>query len=193
MTTEQFESLGISKELAQKAAEQSQEELKGYVPKHKFDEVSAENKTLKEAAKENETALEELKKNTGDAEALKAQIQQMQDAQKESETRHQEELKDIRLTNAIKLSIAGKVHDEDLVSGLFDKGKLILSENGKVTGLDEQLKSLQETKKFLFKEEEPQPKPGFIKIGATPPQNQNSGEQHVTLKDAIASHYQQAK
>ncbi|MGI6302244.1 MAG: phage scaffolding protein [Verrucomicrobiota bacterium] len=57
------------------------------------------------------------------------------------------------LTNAIKLAIAGKVHDEGLVTSLFDKSKLILSEDGKIAGLDEQLKNLNDTKKFLFKEE----------------------------------------
>ena len=37
------------------------------------------------------------------------------------------------------------------MAGLFDKTKLILSADGKVTGLDEQVKALQEGKAFLFK------------------------------------------
>ena len=64
MTQEQFEELGISKELAGKAAEKSATELKDYVPKHRFDEVNEENKTLKASAKESEKALEELNKNS---------------------------------------------------------------------------------------------------------------------------------
>ena len=38
-----------------------------------------------------------------------------------------------------------------------DRKKLILGDDGKVTGLDEQIKSLKESKPFLFKQEE-QPK-----------------------------------
>jgi len=52
----------------------------------------------------------------------------------------------------------------DLVAGLVDKSKLILSEDGKVTGIEEQLKTLKETKSFLFKQEIKQPQ---IK-GSTP-------------------------
>ena len=60
----------------------------------------------------------------------------------------------MQLTNAIKLSIGAVAQDSDLVAGLIDKTKLILNDDGKVTGLDEQLKSLKETKAFLFKQEE---------------------------------------
>ena len=64
MNKEAFLSLGISEELADKAAKESAKELEGYVPKHQFEEVEAENKSLKETAKENEKSLENLKTAT---------------------------------------------------------------------------------------------------------------------------------
>ncbi|MGU9008454.1 phage scaffolding protein, partial [Clostridium perfringens] len=67
---------------------------------------------------------------------------------------YQAELKDLKLTNAIKLTIADSAQDVDLVSSLIDKSKLILADDGKVTGLDEQVTSLKENKSFLFKAEE---------------------------------------
>ena len=39
MKKEEFVALGISEELAKKAADASAEELKGFVPKTRFDEV----------------------------------------------------------------------------------------------------------------------------------------------------------
>ncbi|MFD3274567.1 phage scaffolding protein, partial [Paenibacillus dendritiformis] len=55
--------------------------------------------------------------------------------------------------NAIKSALSGKVHDEGLVAGLFDREKLVI-DGDKVVGLEEQLKGLQETRSFLFKPEE---------------------------------------
>ncbi len=188
MTKEQFEAIGISKEMAEKAAEQSAEELKEYVPKHRFDEVNTENKNLKAAAKENEQALEELKENAGDSEGLKKQIQKMQDDAKEMEEKHKEEIRDMQINNAIKLSLTGKAQDAEIVAGLIDKTKLILGDDGKITGLDEQVKALKENKSFLFVEEkegkEQPPVGGFTKIGAQPPAPE-SGERHVSLADGV--------
>ncbi len=156
MTKEQFLALGLTEEQATKAAEESAKELKTYIPKHRFDEVNEENKTLKGTVEDNKKALDELKKSTGDAEALKKQIETLQNDNKAKDEQYQKDLKDLKLTNAIKLAVAGKAHDEDLVAGLIDKSKLILGDDGKITGLDEQLKGLQESKKFLFKEEQQQ-------------------------------------
>ena len=62
-------------------------------------------------------------------------------------------MKELRLTNAIKLAVAGKVHDEDMAAALFDRSKLVLADDGKVAGLEDQLKAIKESKGFLFKTE----------------------------------------
>jgi len=79
------------------------------------------------------------------------------------------------LNSAIKLSLAGKVHDEDIVANLIKKDNLVLNEDGKVIGLDEQIASLKESKAFLFKTEggDQQQQPGF-KVGNLPPDNQQA-------------------
>jgi len=188
MTKEQFIALGLTEDQATKAAEQSANELKTYIPKHRFDEVNEENKTLKGTVKENEKALEDLKKSTGDAATLTKQIEDLQKDNKAKDEQYQKDLKELKLTNAIKLAIAGKAQDEDLVAGLFDKTKLILGDDGKITGLDEQLKTLQENKKFLFKEEAPaDPKPKVttgIKTGQDPT---GGTDQPKSFKDAVQS------
>ncbi|MCM1467864.1 MAG: phage scaffolding protein, partial [Alistipes sp.] len=165
MTEEQFKQLGIPEEQAKKAAAESAKELEGYVPKHRYDELTEENKTLKTAVEESKTTLEDLKKTAGNSEELKAQIERLQTEAKEKEAEFNEKLKETRMTNAIKLAVNGIAQDSDLVAGLIDRGKLILSDDGKITGLEEQVKSLRETKGFLFKEENKETKPGFQKIG----------------------------
>ncbi len=192
MTKEQFIALGLTEDQATKAAAASAEELKTYIPKHRFDEVNEENKTLKATVKENATQLETLKTTAGATEDLKKQIETLQADNKKKDEEHQTKLKDLTLTNAIKLALAGKVHDEALASTLVDKTKLVI-DGEKIVGLDEQVKSLKETKAFLFKEDKPDTTKTGFKVGADGKQVPAGDGKPVSLRDAIASRLSQTQ
>lgn len=200
MNKEQFVAIGLTEDMATKAAEASQTELKGFIPKTRFDEVNDAKKKAEDGLKERDTQIETLKKTSGDSETLKTQIEELQKANKAADEKYQADLKETRLSSAIKLALTGKVHDDDLVAGLFDKTKLILGDDGKVTGLDEQLSSIKESKAFLFKPEDNQNQnqnqnqgAGF-RVGANNNQNQNNSEgQEGGLKSALSAHFQQSK
>ena len=49
------------------------------------------------------------------------------------------------------MNFESAVQDLDMVVGLIDKEKVTIDKDGKITGLDEQLKDLQKNKAFLFK------------------------------------------
>ena len=114
----------------------------------------------------------------------------MQADNKKKDEEYQTQLKELQISNAIKLAIADKAQDAELVAGLFDKSKLILGDDGKITGLEDQLKNLQESKSFLFKQEQTkqETQPGF-KVGAdgTSP---NPPSQQISMKDAITARIQ---
>lgn len=192
MNKQQFLDLGLTEEQATKAEAESKKELEGYVEKSKFDTVNQSNKDLEKTVKERDKQLEDLKKSSGDNEALKSQIETLQADNKAVKEKYEADLKELQISNAIKLAIADKAQDADLVAGLFDKTKLILGEDGKVTGLDEQLKTLQESKTFLFKPvENPDTKPqnGF-KFGNPNPNPTLEQGQRASMKDAIAARLQ---
>lgn len=192
MKKEEFIALGLDEKLAEKAAEESKKELSGYIPKSRFDEVNEAKKQLESTNAEYEKQLESLKSATGDSEELKKQIAQLQEQNKEKETEYKEKIKDLQITNAIKAAVMGSVHDEELVAGLFDKTKLILGEDGKVSGLEEQVKQLKESKGFLFKEPEKRTEPTkepFVKIGANAPETSNDNGK-VSMKQAIQAKIQ---
>lgn len=128
------------------------------IPKERFDEVNKAKKTLEDQVKNHETQLKDLQDKANGNEELQKTITDLQQANETAKTEYEQQLKDERMSVALKLSLHSKVHDVDLVAGLIDKTTIELSEDGKVTkGLDEQLKSLQESKSFLFVPEKQQP------------------------------------
>lgn len=197
MKKEEFVALGISEELAEKASAASAEELKEFVPRTRLNEVIQERNQLREFKKDAETQIEDLKKSAGDNEALTKQISDLQEAQRQKAAEYDSQIKALKLTNAIRAGITD-AQDADLVAGLVDQKKLILGDDGSVTGLEEQLKALRESKPFLFKEKDQDGKGGAGKggagfsVGATKGGNAGGGvggdgDKQLSMRDAIAA------
>ncbi|KOP78650.1 hypothetical protein AMS59_12580 [Lysinibacillus sp. FJAT-14745] len=128
------------------------------IPKERFDEVNKAKKTLEDQVKNHETQLKDLQDKAKGNDELQSEISRLQEAQKEAKTQYEQQIKDERLSSALKLALAGKVHDTDLGSGLIDRKTIELSEDGNITkGLEEQLKTLQDSKSFLFMPEKEKP------------------------------------
>ncbi len=169
-------------------AELKTEFPKNAVPKDTYNTLAETKKKLDADLKERDTQLEGLKKDAGASEELTKQIEQLQADNKAAAEKHAADLKDLTLTSAIKLALAGKVHDEGLVAGLVDKEKLVI-DGDKVVGLEDQLKSLQEEKAFLFKTEDDgdnKNKTGF-KIGADGKKKPDPDQRPTSLREAVAA------
>ncbi|MDF2722109.1 MAG: hypothetical protein K0Q59_1784 [Paenibacillus sp.] len=124
---------------------------KGWVPEHRFKEVNEAKKTAEDTLKDRDKQLEELKKSAGETPALKEQIEKLQTENKAAKEKYEADAKELKLSTAVKLALAGKVHDPDIVAGLLDKNKIELDDTGAVKGgLDDQIKALQTSKAFLF-------------------------------------------
>ncbi|MEG0260581.1 MAG: phage scaffolding protein [Lysinibacillus sp.] len=170
MKKEDLIALGLSEEQADKI-------IAGFgtmVPKSRLDDKIQENKDLTTQLADRDTQLTELKKV--DAAGLQTKITELQQQNETDKVEYEAKIKDTKLKSALKLALAGKVHDAELVAGLVDKATVELDEDGNVTkGLDEQIKTLRESKAFLFTPEtegKPLPKgtkPGEGKPGDEPP------------------------
>ncbi len=160
MKKEEFIALGIGEELAAKAEAVSLKELEGYVTKTDYDAEVEARKQLKTSLEDRDKQLKELKESGGDAEELKKKIGELQEENKNVQKKHDDEMKTLRQTSAVKLAVAGNSHDADIVAGFIDMSKVVFSDDGKITaGLDEQVKTLKESKAFLFKPEDSGKKP----------------------------------
>lgn len=166
---------GMTEELATKIAEASAEELKGYIPKTRFDEVNEAKKNAEALVKERDKQLEEVKKSTGDNEELKKQIEALQEANKTAKAQYEADIKQMQVTNAVQSALkdAGAKNVTAIMALLTGLDKAELGEDGSVKGLAEQIQALQKSDSYLFNIQEPQtPKAS----GATPA---SSGSTHV--------------
>lgn len=153
MTKEQLIALGLGEELALKVAGESKKELEGYVERAKYLELETEKNQLAESNKSLTKNLEEVKKNVGDNEELKKQISDMQEAQKAKDKEYADNIEKIRLDNALDIALMGAgAKNNKAVKALLNLDGAKIGEDGKVVGLDEQLKALKSAadSSFLF-------------------------------------------
>lgn len=116
--------------------------LTGFVPKTRLDDVIKERDTYKNE-KENLTNqfqdYETLKTKSGEYET---QIAKLNDT-----------LKNTKINSAIELSIIKeKGKNTKAISALLDMEKITITEDGKIEGLDDQIKSIKENNTYMFDE-----------------------------------------
>ena len=161
MKKEDLVKLGLDEEAAKKVADASAEELKGFIPKARFDEVNTEKKNLETTKTTLEGQLETLKNSTGDVEAMKKQITDLQADNKTKDEAHVAEIKQLKIDAAVSAALtASKAKNEKAVKALLDLEKAELADDGTIKGLADQIKKLQgaDDSKFLFEAEK---KPSF--------------------------------
>lgn len=147
MNKEQLIELGLTEEQADKVVSS----FGTMVPKARLDEKIKEAKEYKDQVAERDTQLADLQTKAAGNDALQVEITKLQNANKAATENYETEMKDLKLSTAIKLALNGNVQDVDIVTNLLDKAKVELNEDGTVKdGLQNQIDSLKESKPFLF-------------------------------------------
>lgn len=122
----------------------NEEAPKHIIPKEQY------NSKVKEIDAANLT-IGELKKANGNNEELQKTIKTHEATIKQLKIDHENEMKGIRIDSAInKLLVDNRAKHPELLAMKFDREKLQVADDGKVMGLDEQIKSLKESYKDLF-------------------------------------------
>lgn len=157
---------GMTEELAVKIAEQSAEELKGYIPKTRFDEVNEAKKNAEALVKERDKQIEDVKKSTGDNEELKKQIETLQEANKTAKAEYEANIKRVQKENidTLLLTELGAKNNKAILALLDAVDDKLEGDDYKAARLA-QIQELQKSESYLFNTKtEPQNKAS----GATP-------------------------
>lgn len=155
MKKEEFVKLGIDEETAKKCEIASQEELKGYIPKTRFDEVNNEKKTLETTLAERNSQFETLKNSTGDVESLKQQIATLQADNQKKDEAHAAEIKKLKVDSAVDNAItSAKGKNAKAIKALLNLENAELADDGTIKGLAEQIEALQKSDEYLFEAKE---------------------------------------
>ncbi|MBQ3067844.1 MAG: phage scaffolding protein [Oscillospiraceae bacterium] len=145
--------LGVDDSLVDKLLLYFEVELKEYMPKLQFNELNTSFEKLKEQLNERDQQLERLKASISDSKSLKAQIESLQNENKEKEVKYTEEIKKLKIENAIEKALSNaKARNIKAVKALLDLKDAKLNDDGTIQGLDTQIKALKNApdSKFLF-------------------------------------------
>ncbi|MDC2867569.1 phage scaffolding protein [Bacillus sp. BP-3] len=179
MNKEQLIALGLTEEQADKVVEG----FGNMIPKSRFDEKNSELKELKTQLQERDTQLEDLKTKAVGNEALTQKIEELTNLNKKTADEYQSKLDKQSFDFALKEAlISANAKNPKAVEALLNRESIKL-DGDKLTGLDEQLKAIQESDSYLFKQQEQQ-KPQF-----SHGQHQKTDGEPTTLAEALAERF----
>ena len=190
MNKEDLLKLGLTEEQAEKVLSVNAEQLKGFIPKVRFDEVNNAKKQAEKDLSERDKQLETLKNSTGDVEALKQTIETLQNENKAAMDKYNAELAEIKLAGAVDTALLGAdALNVKAVKALLDMSKIKM-DGDVLLGINEQIESLKkaEDSKMLFKALEVGKQKGPNFAGVKPGEgNTGNGESNApkSLANAI--------
>lgn len=155
MTREFLEEKGITdKEVINAILNRYHEGIKEYKENaEKVKTLEAENDNLKKQISERDKDLKELKKV--DVSEMQSKINELESKNKTQKEEYDKQLtetkKGLLIDNSL---ITSKAKNLKAIKGLLDMDKITIDDNG-IKGLDEQIKSLQESDSYLFNLEQP--------------------------------------
>lgn len=119
----------------------------------KVNTITGERDQYKNELDSNSSKLKDLQKSAKDNEALQGQLNDLQQQFKQSQDESAKKIASLKLNSAVDVAIAGSnARNGKAVRALLDMGKIQMGEDGKLTGLDDQLTSLQESDSYLFED-----------------------------------------
>lgn len=159
-----LEDNGVPEDIQEEILKGAKDQQQNFIPKSRLDDLSTQNKELKDQLKERDKQLAENIEKAKDNEALKTQLKEQQELnakiKQESEARINDMRMDTALRSALKASKV-KAQYEDLLIGQIDRTKIKLKDDGTLEGLEDIINSQKETYKDLFE----------VALSGTTPQN----------------------
>lgn len=148
MKRKDLEDLGLTKEQVDAVIKTNGEDVEN--AKRTLED---ELKSYKKQVKERDDQLEQLKASTGDNEALKKQIEDLQSENTKAKETHEAELNGLKISYAVEKALTeANAKNVTAAKALLDLNNATLDKDGNVKGLKEQIEKLaaDEGTKFMF-------------------------------------------
>lgn len=155
MKRKQLEELGLQEEQIKKIMDLNGADIEK--AKGESSDLQAENEALKSQMNERDKDLKKLRSQVKDNEDLTAQFNDLKKKYDKDTADLTQKLATNRLNSAIDQSLSkANVRNNKAIKGLLNMDEIKLDDDGNLTGLDDQLKSLHKSDAYLFNEGETQ-------------------------------------
>lgn len=155
MNTEDLKKLGLNDEQVKEVMVLKGEAIKAEQAKQQatIDEITAERDSLNEQIAQRDTDIKALKKASGTNEELSSKLSELQTKYDADTKALSETLATTKLNSAISEAL-GKTsaRDPQDLKAFLNMDDIKLEEDGSIAGLNDQIKTLQESKAYLFNE-----------------------------------------
>ena len=122
-----------------------------WIPKAKYNELNESKKLAEDNLKKANATLEEMKGKAGQSDEYKAQIDKLKDEAKKAEEAHKATITQMKRDSAIESALtSAKARNTKAVRALLDEGKLVLNDDGTLSGIKEQIEAVKKDNAFLF-------------------------------------------
>lgn len=130
----------------QKVIDAIDESKSGMVPRSRLNDKNTEIEELKEEISKRDKQIVKLQDSVKDDSEIQKELEELKNQNSEWETKY----KETQLNNAVKLAVAKEANDANDILAFINKDELELVDDGTVKGLDEAIKTLKESKPYLF-------------------------------------------
>jgi hypothetical protein len=140
-----------------------------FIPKSRFDEVNNEKKELKTLLGTRDTQINELQTKFKSNDELAKELENFKTLNGKAEQEFNTKLSQVKFEYELKTALSNaNVRNLKATKALLDLDKIKL-DGDKLVGLDEQIKTLQESDGYLFQSKEPTlPTKGGIELSGSP-------------------------
>ncbi len=156
MTKEELMAMGISEAQSEKIVQMYNEVInERFIPRSRFNEVNEENRSLKAAISHRDKQLEELKSSDADVDALKQQITELQEQNKQARKQHEADMEKLKMEGIIESTLAAAgAKNIKAVRALLDESRFKLKGDDTVIGLKEGIAAVKKSDPYLFETNE---------------------------------------
>ena len=142
MKREKLKSLGLNDEQIKAVMDINGVDIEK--AKSNVDQLTEENKSLKEQMASRDKDLKNLQSKVKDSQELSNQLNDLRDKYKNDTKALNEKVETVKLNSAIdQVLSANKVRNNKAIRGLLNSDEIKFDKDGKLTGLDDQIKSLK--------------------------------------------------